>query len=86
MTAVSSRLLRYGRFAVTTAADELFYGGIDEPDTYGHVTRDGWRVRWGITAGRCGEPLAWGRTWTKGGAWASASAAAHCPGARDGAR
>lgn len=82
MTAVSTRLLRHGRTVVFTAADELVYGGADEPDTYGHVIRDGWHVRWEITAGKCGEPL----TWTKSGAWLSASAAAHRPGARDGAR
>jgi hypothetical protein len=66
VTAVSTRLLHYGAG--------------DEPDIYGHVLRDGLHVRWEITAGKTGEPLAWGRTWTKGGAWVEAIHAAYRPG------
>lgn len=80
MSVVTTRLLHYGHFAVFTAADELVYGENDEPDIYGHILRDGWSVRWEITAGKKGEPLAWGRAWTERGAWGKASAAAHRPG------
>lgn len=76
-----TRLLRYGLYAVITAAEELVYGAGDEPDIYGTVRRRGpLSVDWEITAGPTGEPLAWGRTWTRGGAWVAASAAAHRPG------
>lgn len=86
MTAVSTRLLRHGKQATVTADDRLALG--DGPDIYGHVTRDSWRARWLITAGKTGSVLAAGRTWTRGGAWVAAIAAAHKPGpvSRRGAR
>lgn len=75
MTAVTTRAVRFGSYSLTP-------GGHDEPDIYGHVVRKGLRVHWEITAGPRGEPIAWGRTFTRGGAWVEAIAAAH----RDGAR
>lgn len=53
--------------------------GAGEPDIFAHVARRGLAVDWEITAGKYGEPLAWGRTWTRGGAWVEAIAAAHRP-------
>jgi hypothetical protein len=79
MTAVSTRLLHYGRFAVFTADNRLVYAANDAPDIYGHVWRGRRYAWWEITAGKTGEPLAWGRTWTKGGAWVKAIRAAHRP-------
>lgn len=60
--------------------------GAGEPDIFAHVDRRGWHVEWEITAGTFGEPLAWGRTWTVGGARVEAIAAAHKPSLLRGAR
>ena len=57
-----------------------------DPDIYGHVTRPGLRVRWLITDGKTGPTLAAGSTWTRGGAWVAASAAAYKPHLDAGAR
>lgn len=78
MTA-ETRLLHDGRSVVWTADNRLVTTG--SPHIYGTVRRRGvLSVDWEITAGPTGEPLAWGRTWTRGGAWVEASAAAHRPG------
>ena len=75
MTAVTSRVVRFRDFGMTPE--------LDEPDIYGHVVRTGpLTVVWSITEGRLGETLASGRTWTKGGAWTAAIAAAHRAGVR----
>jgi hypothetical protein len=80
MSAKTSQVLRYGKFNTVAATGE-FYGYGDEPDIWGHVTRRGlFRWEWEITAGPTGEPLAWGITWTRGGANVEAIAAAHRPG------
>lgn len=84
MTAVMTRMVRSGKSPVIDASDRLVM--IDGPDTYAHVWRVGLRVEWEITAGKYGESLAWGRTWTQAGAWVEAIAAAHRPSARGGAR
>lgn len=86
MTAVSSSVVRFGRYAVITAADETFFSPGDEPGIWAHVRRAGLKVEWEITAGKTGEQLAWGQTWTRGGAWVEAIAAAHRPGIFGGAR
>lgn len=78
MTA-ETRLLHDGRSIVYTADERLVI--TEGPGVYGTVRRRGpLSVDWEITAGPTGEPLAWGRTWTRGGAWVEASAAAHRPG------
>jgi hypothetical protein len=79
VTAVSSTVVRYGHYNTHAVTGEV-YGYGDEPDIWAHVCRDGLRVRWEITAGKDGEPLAWGTAWTKGGARWKAFAAAHRPG------
>lgn len=82
MTAVTTRLVRSGGYLIESAATgELIVEDTGRPSTYGHVMRDGWRVRWEITEGKCGRTLAAGRTWTKGGAWVAAISAAHRGGA-----
>ena len=78
MTAISTRRLRTGRSPVITADDQLVMG--DGPDIYGHVLRHRLHCHWQITEGPYGAELAEGRTWTKGGAWVEAIAAAHRPG------
>jgi len=84
MTALTSRMVRSGRSPVITADYQLVLG--DGPDVYAHVIRLGrWRgVSWWITAGKDGKTIAVGRTWTRGGAWVKAIAAAHRPGIADG--
>ena len=83
MSEPTVRLVRSGRSPVITADNVLVMG--DGPDIYAHVQRAGFvSWHWEITAGRDGEPLAWGWTWTSGGAWVEAIAAAHRPGITDG--
>lgn len=78
MTAVSTRLVRTGGYLIESAATgELIREDTAKPNTYGHVVRDGLRVRWEITGGKYGPTLAAGRAWTKNGAWVRAIAAAH---------
>lgn len=72
-------MLRSG-MSVTVTADGALVPAERGPDIYGTVRRRGLHVDWEIHAGPTGEPLAWGRTWTKGGAWVEAIAAAHKPG------
>ena len=79
MTAVNSRVLRYGRYNTVAATGDI-YGYGDEVDIWGHVHRDGWHILREITVGKYGEPKDSGRTWTKGGAWVEATAAAFHPG------
>lgn len=68
-------LLRTGRSHVLTADDRLVMA--DGQDIYGTVVRHGLRVDWWISYGPYGDELAAGRTWTVGGAWVEATAAAH---------
>jgi hypothetical protein len=71
----------------TVTAEGVLVPGERGPDIYAHVRRHGLRVEWEITAGPTGEPLAWGITWTRGGANVEAIAAAHRPGlAKEAAR
>lgn len=70
-------MLRTGRSMVITADDRLVLA--DGPDVYGTVVRHGSRVDWWISYGPAGKRLASGRTWTQGGAWVEATAAAHGP-------
>jgi hypothetical protein len=84
VTAVSSTVVRHGRQSVYTADER--YVETREPDIWAHLYRDGLHVEWEITAGPYGEALAWGRTWTKGGARWKAFAAAQRPGILGGAR
>jgi hypothetical protein len=86
VTAVSSTVVRYGHYNTHPATGEV-YGYGDEPDIWAHVCRSApLSVDWEITAGKYGEPLAWGRTWTKGGARWKAFCAAQRPGILGGAR
>jgi hypothetical protein len=85
VTAVVTRLLRFGGTAVWTADDRFVME--PGPDIYGHVHRDDRRHAWEVTAGKYGEPLAWGWTRTGWGAWRKARAAAFRPGlAKEAAR
>jgi hypothetical protein len=77
VTAVASRLLRYGHTATFTADERLIFNR--EPDVWGHVHRDG-RWHWRLTAWRTGRELASGETRTGWGAWRRARAAAYRPG------
>lgn len=77
MTAVTTRMVRSGRSPVITAADQLVM--TDGPDIYAHVMRHRLHVHWQITEGAYGRQLAEGATWTRGGAWVEAIAAAHRP-------
>ena len=80
MSAKSTYLARSG-MSFTVAADGALVPAERGPDIYAHVQRRGFmHVEWEITAGLSGEPLAWGTTWTRGGANAEAIAAAHRPG------
>lgn len=79
MSAPSTFLVRSGISPAVTANGELVYGELS-PDIYAHVQRRGLHVGWEITAGLTGEPLAWGITWTRGGANVEAVCAAHRPG------
>lgn len=79
MSAPRTYRVRSGISPTITADDQLVYGERG-PDIYAHVQRHGLHVDWEITAGPTGEPYAWGRTWTKGGADVEAIAAAHRPG------
>jgi hypothetical protein len=63
----------------TVTADGYLVFGERGPDIYATVRRRGLRVDWEIHAGPTGEPYAWGRTWTQGGADVEAIAAAHRP-------
>jgi hypothetical protein len=76
-------MVRSGRSPVITATDRLVMG--DGPDIYATVQRYRLRSYWLITAGQYGTVLAHGRTWTRGGAWVKAIAAAHRPGTTGGA-
>lgn len=84
MSAVSSTVVRYGRQTVLTA-DERYVDTV-EPNIWAHVTRRWLVVDWEITAGKDGEVLAWGRTWTKGGARWKAFCASQRPGILGGGR
>lgn len=79
------RMIRSGQYSL---ADDPQTGeprwDRSTPDIYGHVLRDGLRCRWMVTAEQDGPGLAEGRTWTRGGAWVKAIAAAHRPGIADG--
>jgi hypothetical protein len=77
MTAVTSTLVRTGRYSLSPGPDSDMCGHADEPDIYAHRYRRGLRIRWFISAGRDGRTLAWGRAWTRGGALVKAIAAAH---------
>jgi hypothetical protein len=70
---------RSGMSPTITADDRIVFGERG-PDIFATVRRRGLHVDWEITAGPTGEPYAWGRTWTVGGAKAEANAAAHRPG------
>lgn len=88
MTATSTFLVRSG-ISMVVAADGALVPGERGPSIYAHVRRRVLRVGWEITAGPAGEPLAWGITWTRGGAKVEAIAAAyrHRPGiAKEAAR
>lgn len=76
MSAPRTFLVRSGMSPTVTADGELVPGKRG-PDIYATVRRRGLRVDWEITAGPTGEPYAWGRTWTEGGADVSAICAAH---------
>lgn len=78
MTAVSTHLVRSGMSPTVTAEGELVLGERG-PDIYAHVHRKGITVHWEITAGRTGEVLVFGHTWTRAGAMVEAIAAAHRP-------
>lgn len=84
MTAVTSLLVRTGAYSLSPGPDSDVYGHAAEPDIYAHVYRLRVRVAWRISAGRNGMTLAWGRTWTRGGAMVAAIRAAHRPGAKHG--
>lgn len=79
MIAVTSTLVRTGAYSLSPGPDSDVYGHAAEPDIYAHVYRLRVRVAWRISAGRNGMTLAWGRTWTRGGAMVAAIAAAHRP-------
>jgi len=76
---VTTRMVRTGKSPVIAADERLVMA--DGEDVYATVVRYGLRVCWYITAGPYGRTLAAGRTWTRGGAWVRALAAAHRPGA-----
>jgi hypothetical protein len=84
VTAVTTFVARYGKSPVFTADDR--YIPFAEPDIYGHLVRRVLTFEWEITAGKYGEPLAWGRALTQGGARWKAVAAAQRPGILGGAR
>ena len=86
MTATITRLVRTGAAHVFTAAGAQVTENRGQVGIYGHVYRDGLRIHWYISAGRTGSVLTRGRTWTRGGAWVAALAAAHKPRLLDGAR
>ncbi|HZE33434.1 MAG TPA: hypothetical protein VE198_18575 [Actinoallomurus sp.] len=86
MTAVTTTLVRTGRYSVAPGPDSDICGHADEPGIYSHVWRDGLHVIWMISAGRNGLILASGRAWTRGRARVKASAAAHRPDAKGRAR
>ncbi len=75
--AITTRLVRKGDHTELSATWEPYTVAPGEPDIYGHVLRRhiGY-VEWEITAGPHGEPLAWGVTLTKSGAWIEATVAA----------
>lgn len=93
---MTSTLVRTGAYSLSPGPDSDVYGHAAEPDIYAHVyrlrVRVAWRislrprVAWRISAGRNGMTLAWGRTWTRGGAMVAASRAAHRPDATGRAR
>jgi len=86
VSAKSTFLVRSG-MSPTVTADGYLVPGERGPDIYATVQRHGLHVEWEITAGPTGEPLAWGITWTRGGANVEAIAAAHRPGlAKEAAR
>jgi hypothetical protein len=64
----------------TVTADGALVPAQRGPDIFATVRRRGLHVDWEITAGPTGEPYAWGRTWTQGGADVEAIRAAHRPG------
>jgi len=80
MTAISTFLARSGMSPTVTADGQLHFGERG-PDIYAHIRRRGFlNWDWEVTAGRTGEPLAFGTTRTRGGAEVGAIAAAHRPG------
>jgi hypothetical protein len=77
MTAVTSTLVRTGRYSLSPGVDSDVCGHADEPDIYAHRYRKWLRIRWFITAGRDGHTQAWGWALTWDGALVKALAAAH---------
>lgn len=70
-------MVRSGKSPVITADEHPVYN--DGPDIYATVQRWRLRVYWLISVGEYGAVLAHGTTWTWGGAWVKAIAAAHRP-------
>lgn len=78
MTAVTTLLVRTGGYLIEHAATgEIIRQDTSRPDIYGHVYRIGLRAGWWISVWKSGPMLAYGRTWTRAGAWDAAIAAAH---------
>lgn len=77
MTAVTSVVVRTGRYSLSPGPDSDVCGHANQPDIYAHVYRKGLRLRWSISVGRGGRLLKAGKAWTRGGAMVAAIAAAH---------